>query len=269
MISKRKQKEIRRKKIVATFLIILSILITLAVATLLFIQKENIQKIDKQTNCPIDGSPEYISIIFDKSDSFNSIQQKFLKRFFSNLKHNMKEGTYLSIYSVKENVSEIIEPSFVICSPRTGENANALYENPEKIKRKWKEKFEEPLSQQISSYMTPSEANSSPIMEMLQVVALSLPLESDNRQKKIIVISDMLQNTKGWSHYRGQFNIEKLKKTSYYKKIMTNLKNTQVTILLVRRKKYESLQTKKLAYFWDNYIKLMNGQMISIEQIDG
>ena len=72
MISKRKQKELRKKKIWGFFYIGLALLITSIIVTPIIIQQKETKKIDGQTNCPIVGSPEYISIIFDKSDSFNS-----------------------------------------------------------------------------------------------------------------------------------------------------------------------------------------------------
>ena len=118
--------------------------------------------------------------------------------------------------------------------------------------------------------MKPSEADASPIMEILQVVSLSaFPTESSDAKKKIVIISDMLHHTPEWSHYRGQMDFATLEQTPYFQRIRTDLQGADVQILYVRRNGMEKLQTKRHAFFWADYIDAIGGHLSLIEKIDG
>ena len=228
------------------------------------------QAFDTATLCPIDGSPAYIAVVFDKTDAYNIVQQRFLKRYFSDFKAKLTPGTRIALYVIDDRNRKVIAPDFVVCAPRTGNDANALYENPKLIKRRWQERFEKPLDQAIEGFMESSEADYSPIMEILQVVSLSaFPVESDDATKKIIIVSDMLQHTPEWSHYRGQMDFAALERTAYFQRIRTDLKGAEVQILYVRRDGMEKLQTKRHAFFWADFIGAIGGRLTLIEKIDG
>ena len=182
----------------------------------------------------------------------------------------MIAGTHIALYVIDDKERKVIGPDFEICAPRTGNEANALYENPKLIRQRWLERFEQPLDRAIAGFMQPSKADYSPIMEILQVVSLSaFPPEANTAKKKIIIISDMLQHTPEWSNYRGQMDFGKLKDTAYFQRIRTDLHGAEVEILYVRRDGAEKLQTKRHAYFWADFIQAIGGKVTLIEKIDG
>jgi len=225
---------------------------------------------DTATLCPLAGSPAYIALVFDKTDAYNSVQQRFLQRYFDAFKANLMPGTRLSLFVIGDRDRRILAPDFEVCAPRTGNDANALYENPKRIKKRWRERFEMPLDQAIAGFMEPSSTDYSPIMEILQVVSLSaFPSESNHADKKIILISDMLQHTPEWSHYRGQLDFAALEQTAYFQRIRTDLKGAEVQILYVRRDGMENLQTTRHAFFWSDFISAIGGRVTLIEKIDG
>lgn len=225
---------------------------------------------DAATLCPLDGSPAYIAVVFDKTDAYNPVQQRFLKRYFSGFKAKLTPGTRIGLYVIDDRNREILAPDFEVCAPRTGDDANALYENPKLIKQRWLERFEKPLDQAIEGFMKAGSADYSPIMEILQVVSLSaFPLEANGAAKKIIIVSDMLQHTSEWSHYRGQMDFAALEQTPYFQRIRTNLEGAEVQILYVRRDGMEKLQTKRHALFWADLIDAIGGRVTLIEKIDG
>ena len=228
------------------------------------------QAFDSATLCPIAGSPVYIAVVFDKTDAYNSVQQRFLKRYFSDFKMKLQPGTRIALYVIDDRRRDIITPDFEVCAPRTGNDANALYENPKLIKQRWLARFEKPLDQAIEGYMQPGTADISPILEILQVVSLSaFPIESTGTVKKIILVSDMLQHTSEWSHYRNQMDFTALEQTAYFQRIRTDLQGAEVQILYVRRDGMEKLQTKRHAFFWADYIEAIGGRVTLIEKIDG
>ena len=272
MSRSRKRKQAARSKNILGVLLILCVLAIFAFLAFFRYELQHEQlAYDPETLCPIETeSPKYVALVFDKSDTYNKIQQGFLRRFFTEFKAGLAPGTQVSIYVIEDQKNKEIAPGFVVCAPRTGQDANAFYENPKRIQQRWQRQFEQPLDQAIAGFMQASQSESSPIMEIFQHLSLSaFPVGDSSADKQIIIISDMLQHTPEWSHYRGQMDFTALQKTSYYQRISTHLKNAEVTILYVRRDGMEKLQNKRHAFFWADYIKSMGGQVTLIEKIDG
>lgn len=268
--SKRKQ-SLRRKNLLGSGLIVCVLSVFAFIVYFGYELSSQQGLYDPETLCPIEGrSSEYIALVFDKSDIYNPVQQAFLKRFFSNFKANLVPGTQVSLYVIEQQKNKVIKPSFVMCAPRTGKQANAYYENPKRIQQRWKYQFEQPLDQVIDAFMKPAQSDFSPILEVFQTIALSaFPIGSGSVNKKIIIVSDMLHHTKEWSHYRKQMDFSQLQKTDYYQRINTNLQGTDVNILYVRRDGKERLQNKRHAFFWADYIQSIGGRVTLIEKIDG
>ncbi len=268
----RKRKQATQRKNLLGLLLILVVLVALAVLAMFRYQLQSQQlTYNPDTLCPIGvASPKYVALVFDKSDSYNKVQQQFLNRFLSEFKARLQAGTRISVYVIDANGDKAIAPDFIVCAPRTGADANAFYENPTLIRQRWLQKFEQPLDQAIAGFMQPSNAKSSPIMEIFQTIALSaFPIGNRSAEKQIILISDMLQHTPEWSHYRGQTNFSSLQKSSYYQRINTDLQNAEVNILYVRRAGQEKLQNKRHAFFWADFIQSIGGRVTLIEKIDG
>jgi hypothetical protein len=171
---------------------------------------------------------------------------------------------------IDDRVGDELAPDFVICRPETGESANALYENPPLLKKRWREDFEKPLDAAIGEFMQPAVASASPILEILQVVALTaFPAGTGNARKRIILVSDMLHHTAEWSHYRGQMAARDLRDTDYFQRVATDLQGADVEILYVRRDGAEHLQTRRHALFWADYVESIGGRVTLVERIDG
>jgi len=269
--SRKRRQASRNKNLIGMFLIVSVVAVFIALAFFRYQVQQKQVLVDPETLCPIaTPSPKYVALVFDKSDAYNSIQQHFLKRFFSEFKTNLLAGTQISVYVIDGQFKDHVSADFVVCAPRTGQDANAFYENPKLIRLRWQQRFEQPLDKVIDGYMQAGKAGSSPIMEALQVVSLSaFPVASRSVDKQIILVSDMLQHTPEWSHYRGQMDFSTLQKTNYYQRINTDLQNAEVSILYVRREGMEKLQNKRHAFFWADYIESIGGRVTLIEKIDG
>lgn len=267
---RRKQLKNSKKQGLGILYIGVAILIVVALYGTRAVLESGHVVVDPETLCPLDGSPKYIAIVFDKTDSYNPIQQQFLQRFFTRLKTELPTGTRISLFVIKQKNKNPIQPEFVVCSPQSGDDASYWTANPKALHQRWQDRFEKPLDQAIEEFMRPSSAENSPIFEMLQIVALSgFPPGSEKADKLIIIISDMLHHTPEWSHYRGEMEFKSLLEKPYYQKIRTDLHNAQVRILYVRRDGAEQLQTKRHAYFWSDYVNSINGRVTVIEKIDG
>lgn len=221
--------------------------------------------------CPETGSPEYIAILFDKTDDYNEIQQRYLRNYFQEFKRTLKTGAHVALYMIRDSRIANLDPMVILCNPESGIKASALYQNPMLLQRRWEKDFSEPLDDAIERLVTlTGDENSSPIFEMIQAMALTaFPGNTSNNPRRIIIISDMLQHTDKWSHYRGGLDFSKLKINPYFQKISTDLHGAEIEILYVRRDGAERLQTRKHALFWQEYFAAMYGNLVLIERIDG
>lgn len=268
----RKRKQTVRIKNAMGIALILSVVVICALLVFFRYELQHKQAIfDPETLCPIEGeSPRYIALVFDKSDTYNKVQQQFLRRFFNTFKADLLPGTRVSVYVIEDQQNKEILPNFVVCVPRAGKEANALYENPKRIQKQWQSQFEQPLDRVIEDFMQPAKSKNSAIFEVFQYISLSaFPENAGLAKKQIILISDMLQHTPEWSHYRGQMSFNDLKKSNYYQRINTDLQNAEVKILYVRRDGMEKLQNKRHAFFWVDFIESLGGRVTLIEKIDG
>jgi len=268
---RKRRRASRNKNLMGAFLIFCVVTIFILLAFFRYQLQENYVLVDPKTLCPTASlSPKYVALVFDKSDAYNPVQKRFLKRFFNQFKDQLQPGTHISVYLIGGPIKDNVSADFVVCAPRTGKDANAFYENPRLIRQRWQQQFEQPLDKVIDGFMQASLSDSSPIMEALQVVSLSaFPVDNRQVEKQIILVSDMLQHTPEWSHYRGQMKFSILQKSKYYQKINTDLQNAEVNILYVRREGMEKIQNKRHAFFWADYIESIGGQVTLIEKIDG
>jgi hypothetical protein len=225
---------------------------------------------NQDTLCPVTGSPLYTAIIFDKSDSYNTIQTADLNNYFDLFKGKLIEDSQISLYVINDDVLNNVEPEWIICVPQHVRDANKFNQTEKFIKDTWENKFEKPLDNAITAFMTPSEANSSPIFEIIQVASLTaFPPESKSMPKHIIIISDFLHHTKEWSNYRGNISMKELIATDYYKKVWTDLNDVKITMLYIRRESATTIQGTEHLNFWGEYFRSLNASLHNLRQIQG
>lgn len=167
-----RKQAVRKKNLLGIFLILSVLAVFASLAFFRYqLQSQKIQY-DSQTLCPINAaSPKYIALVFDKSDTYNKVQQQYLRRFFSKFKADLMPGTRISVYVIDNQQNKAIAPDFVVCAPRSGKAANAFYENPKHIRQRWRSQFEQPLDQAIEGFMQTAQSDSSPIMEIFQTIS--------------------------------------------------------------------------------------------------
>lgn len=262
-LAKKKRKKV--KSIYATIVVIIIVVIVCAVFALRFYLSNQIVKTNEDTLCPEDGAVAYTAILIDSTDSFNHVQKAFLDKYLTKIKKELKTFEQISLFVVGDESLQKIAPKFLLCNP--GNNANELYQNPQRIQKKWREDFQIPLSSALNGLISSEKASRSPIMEMIQAVSINgFPFEDVGKDKKIIIISDMLHHTDKYSLYQENINFEIFRETPYYRHLKCNLADVEVQILLLIRKDYEHLQKRNLINFWEQYIQSQDGGIITLVQ---
>ena len=236
-------------------------------------------ELDRDTMCPTDAPPAgYHAILIDSTDSFNEIQRAFIQRELQSFFDAVEPGHLLSLYALDSLPTRQLEPEFALCNP--GRPASGLsdwlYQNPRELEKRWRAEFHAPLTEVLSALLAADEKASSPIMEMLQAVSVSAFGQVEDsgvvRKKRLMIVSDLLQNTSAYSHYSGNRQaIEEFLVSPAFQQVRADLTGVQVHVLYVRRSygRTQGVQGRRHIRFWEQLISSMGGSLQSVTTIPG
>jgi hypothetical protein len=229
------------------------------------------QSIDKETFCPTRGPNEILVVLIDRTDDLTTIQREALRRHLEDFREEIPRNGLLEIYSVGPVGKNLIRPEFKLCNPGHGQAINELIESPGRAERRWKLSFQGPLDRVLGDMLAPGEADSSPIMESIQSIAISsFAGQALSRiSKRLIIVSDMLQFTNGYSQYGGDLDFEAFRKDPYYLKVRSNLEDLEIEILYIRRPSTNQLQGRKHIEFWQKYFAGQGATLARVRSVTG
>ena len=227
-------------------------------------------EVDRDTMCPRSGPGGHTVVLIDATDEFSAIQKADLKRYFSELKSNVPKYSQIAIYAPQEMSDEdFLSPELKICNPGDGQGISGITANPEQIKQRYKVNFSDKIDDVLDNGLNSEGAPISPVMEMIQAVSVdAFPINGDT-PKRLIIVSDMLQNTDWYSHYRDKVDFEVAKANPRFQHVYVDLTGVEVEILYIGREGYEHLQTNGHGMFWDAFFAYMKGNLVSISRIGG
>lgn len=222
--------------------------------------------IDEATLCHTGGALNVTAVLLDLTDPLSVTQQARLKTIISNEIASSSIDTMIALGVVSENSSNW-GARFAKCKPASGEDANALYENPTIIAERYAREFTDPISQTLNSMLTGDSENQSPIMEALQSLISETPdFTRAHGQRKIIIVSDMLQHSNNLSFYRGQ-GWEYFVKENGEQRLAGNLSNVTVEILRISRSG-GSIPSKEITEgFWTRYFDKQGSRPPSVSSL--
>ena len=88
---------------------------------------------------------------------------------------------------------------------------------------------------------------------MIRAVALDRNFDS-TAGRRLVVVSDLLQNVPGYSHYQSPPDFEQWRGTPYAREFLDlSLLGVRVDILYLKREVTRSLQTRGHVTFWEEY----------------
>jgi hypothetical protein len=221
------------------------------------------------TLCPIDGERAITVVLIDASDDLPNIARRQLLGSLTALAESIPEygRLELRVLSPSAQGGEIV---FDKCNPGDGSNLNELVANPPLARRRWAEGFKEPLDAALTAGLSPSPSDSSPIMETIQAIAVDRfsSRKAEDIPKKLVIISDMIQNAKDYSQYKGDLSFERYKESRAYKRLHTDLHGAEVAIWYVQRSSGQ-IDSGRHITFWKSWVEDNNGRLSSAEKLQG
>ena len=137
------------------------------------------------------------------------------------------------------------------------------------------EGFSKQISDVVNNIMFENNTqNSSPVMEMFQLIAINEFKGFEGADNEIIILSDMIQNTTEMSMYQnGLSTFSKFKKSNYFSKVKTDLNyNVAIKLFIIKRDGLRAMQLDEdFTKFWFLYFYEGNKSKKNIERtfVDG
>lgn len=221
-------------------------------------------------NCTPDGPSALNIIAIDVTDELSGVQRLALRNEFVRILESLDVDEAIQIWRVAPSVSEVPEAAGpLLCNP--GNVANRWFQNPGQVEAAYTERFWTPLMTQMDALLEGSASDASPIMESLQAMALRVfdnPDFAGVARRRLVLASDMIQNTPAHSQLRGVEPFEAFEQTRIYRQLRTDLlAGVRVEILYIRRPSQPPYGEH--IYFWRRYFSASGALFDSVVPVTG
>jgi len=224
--------------------------------------------------CPKNGIKGHTIILIDKTDPLDRInpllnsQKAALDQLIVEVAHRhsttyqkptssempVAVGELLTIFVLGDDYKTTPEPVFSRCNPGLGNDANIFLANQEKLESLYRREYDNPLKESQNKFASSASSQWSPIMEMLQLVAINgFKHEAAHGSRRLIIISDMLHNSPAFSLFKQKPDFASFQNTPYFQQVRTDLAGVSVDIRYLMFS--PALQTNSLTYFWEGYLR--------------
>lgn len=210
--------------------------------------------LDPQTLCPESGPVAMTAILMDLTDPLSPAQASQLLAWLDKEIDDAPRGTQFTMGVVSEDQADW-HATPALCKPQDKASASAFTQNPELIGKRYDALFLKPLEANIRQLTTATAAKHSPIMESLQALVSDTPgFVTFKGPRRIVLVSDLLQNSEALSFYRGE-TWDSFHKSADYQRIGSTLEDVDIAIYQVPRPLEGVRDPAVLEDFWIRYFE--------------
>jgi hypothetical protein len=226
---------------------------------------------DKVVGCPVGGPFATTVLLLDLTDKVSFLQEQQVIKFaesLANLKSDnavgMHERAILVLLKESHN-SQLPIPVVSVCNPGDGSDLDEFTGNPGLAKKRFEERFLSPIKDAISTLVEVQPAGSSPIIESIRGIGVSSFFTSPKtgHKNRLIVISDMIQNSNNISFYRDGLVLND-------KALQTQAAELdeveEAELYVIGREQLATTQGKELIEFWSRYFRFSGTTLSSAER---
>lgn len=226
--------------------------------------------LDDETLCP--SAPSSITVLLvDVTDPMTTAQRQDFRNQLSRLKNSIPRYGKLIVTKVDSSSNELLQPVIVRCNPGTAKDVDEWNGNPQRVQKLHDEEFVAPLNDAFDSLTNASAADKSPIFESVQSVTLTELAGPDvsDLPRKLVLVSDLLQNTDAITFYNGLPTPDQLTKSAPFRRVRTDLSNMEVEIWMLERLDANQTQPRALIDLWDAAITAQGGTVVRAYNVSG
>jgi hypothetical protein len=212
------------------------------------------EPVEEATLCPKKGIFAQSVVLLDTTDAFADVTRSDVLNKLNDLVKSVPKGGLLDVRVLNENPGQISRV-VSLCNPGDGADAP----NPDLARKRWEKGFAEPVRDALDTAVAGTEQRYSPILAAIQQVAAELISSAHQRTipTRIVVVSDLLENTSFYSMFKDGLSFEKFvaKAGARY---LTDLGGADVEYWMVQRDRPDIDRTE-LAEFWLRWTEGSNG----------
>jgi hypothetical protein len=202
-------------------------------------------------------------LLIDQTDTLNHRCCLILKKLLKDLPEEIKVNEAVSIFSIYQDSDITLTPILHVRNP--GKNANEFIENVKYKREIFRKEFLNPLMQASSnSTLGRIKSPSSPIIETINNILSWHKFSSNIPSRKLIIYSDLLQNSVHCSDYPSQ-KIVRFKSAGCPE--IGDLSNVDVEIYYILRAGKEHLQTPEHRDKWMNRFLTANASSVRFHDV--
>lgn len=228
------------------------------------------QALDPITLCPT--SPAGITVLLvDVTDPMNVPQRQDFINQLDRLRSSIPRYGKLVVYKVDPISDRLLTPVITRCNPGTAKDVSEFNGNPQQTQQQWEEGFKNPLDGAFHELLNASGAKRSPILESIQSAALTefQTTASDGKPRRLVVASDLLQNTDTITFYRVLPEPTQLTTSQAFSRVRTDLRGVDVELWMLQRGDSRVTQPRSLPDLWDQIISKQGGNLIRTYTVSG
>jgi hypothetical protein len=256
--------DIKGVKIIAGSMVVILILVSFVV-----LKKCTEVETNTLTNCPVNSDYQQSIIIVDNTDKFTSTQVDYITSYVKELWENLPLYDRVTVYSFYNQSSFSPKALISICRPPSENEVSYATSNVRKVKKKFNDEFLAPLTKALLDSIQVKDLRTSPIIEFIEGVGSNAHMLYKGDIKKVIIISDMIQNTAYLNQYRNNSS----KVPSHYKEFASNINSSRLfdgasfEVIYLVRERSKNIQTRGHALFWETFFRDAGGKLNSIAPI--
>lgn len=221
--------------------------------------------------CSEDGQPTHAVVsIIDQSDPFSSNQRALVKSELHRHVRDLGVGSLVTLHKLQRNEDgQPLTEMFNRCKPINGNAVNAMIDNPRLRERAYREQFAEPLQAALKSALVPGEANKSPLIEALQIIARRPVFDAGGQGRTLVLFSDGLQHTDLVSFFKRGYRYEELEQRNsvYLADLQERFSGMCVDMFVVSSKYPRQTAWPEFEAFWRNYWRAAGVNCLTFKRI--
>lgn len=215
------------------------------------------------TGCRMDRKdPAHTVVMIDQSDPFNPNDLGWVSEFIDSEARTLPRFGRLTVVTPNSDDPYDARIVYSHCSPGSAEHANPLLQNPRMIEDTWRETFYEPLSAEIEKALMDKRQPSSPLFEAVYSIADRADFQASRGDRRIILISDLMQHSGEFSFYRTGTDRDIFAKTRLADQV-PEMQGVEIVARVVPRQEYD-LPMSEVKAFWRDYFAETGAEFLSV-----
>lgn len=208
--------------------------------------------LDPDTECRADRKdPAHTILLIDQSDPFSDNDIAWVDELIDAEARTLPRFGRLTV--VLPNSGAPFDPTtlYTHCSPGSVDDANPILQNPRMIDDTWREHFYKPLTATVGETLKTKNQPSSPLFEALYSIGDRADFQSNRKNRRLVIVSDLMQHSEGFSFYRTGADLGAYSESTVAAQV-PQMDGVNVVARIVPRQEYD-LPIGEVRAFWRGY----------------